>query len=67
MKFAFSNKNIDSCSPFNQTFLGALLKKHAPLKKKRLRTNHVSNASTSHNEKVEPGKFLFKNRKQMSL
>ena len=47
LKFVFSNENIDSCSTFNQTFLDALLKKYALLKKKRLRANHVSYASKS--------------------
>ena len=41
LELIFSNENIESCSKTNQTFLD-VLNKHAPLKKKRLRANHVS-------------------------
>ena len=44
LKNVLTIENIDNCTKFDEKFL-EVLNKHAPLKKKLLRANHVSNVS----------------------
>ena len=66
----FSKENIDCCRKSNQTFLN-VLNKLAPLKKKRLRANHVSYVSTSMRKALFRRSYLenfnFKKRTNKSL
>ena len=46
LKFVFSKESTELCSKFNQMFLN-VLNKHAPSKKKQLRSSHASYVSKS--------------------
>ena len=46
LKFVFLKENTELCSKFNQMFLN-VLNKHAPSKKKQLRSSHASYVSKS--------------------
>ena len=70
LKSFFSKENIDCCRKSNQTFLN-VLNKLAPLKKKRLRADHVSYVSTSMRKALFRRSYLenfnFKKRTDKSL